>query len=108
MIEEIITTYLIPALITALTGFIAYVGNRLKQIYNDKVKNEMIRAIVADVVEYVERTMKSAENADKYSRALELASEWITSKGFEISATELQLLIEGAVNKLPKTNKEEE
>lgn len=104
MIETIVTTYLIPALITALTGFIAWLGTKIKTIYEEKIKNEAVKQIVEDVVKYVERTLKSENNQKKYNQALELAAEWITSKGYKISAIELKLMIESAVNNLPKTN----
>ena len=104
MIETIVTTYLIPALITALTGFIAWIGNKIKGIYEEKVKNETVKQIIEDVVKYVERTLKNESNQKKYNQAVELAAEWISSKGYEISAIELKLMIESAVNNLEKTN----
>lgn len=107
MLETIITTYLIPAVITALSGFIAWLSTKIKTIYEEKVKNEAVKQIVEDVVKYVERTLTNEENTAKYNQAVELAAEWITSKGYTISAMELKLLIESAVSNLPKTNKEE-
>lgn len=106
ILREIVTSYLIPAVVTALGGFVAYVGTRIKKIYEEKVKNETVRKIVDDVVAYVERTAKSEENTVKFNMALEKAAEWITSKGFEIDGTELALLIEASVNKLPKSKEE--
>ena len=106
ILQEIVTNYLIPAVVTALGGFLAYVGTRLKKVYEEKIKDEKVRIIVDDVVAYVERTAKSEENAIKFNLALEKASEWLSSKGFEIDATELALLIEASVNKLPKSKGE--
>lgn len=103
ILQEIVSTYLIPAVITALGGFITWIGTKIKKIYEEKVKNEEIRKIVDDVVAFVERTAKSQENVVKYNMALERAAEWITSKGYTVDATELALLIEASVNKLPKT-----
>lgn len=107
MLETIVTTYLIPAVITALSGFVAWLCAKIKTIYEEKVKNEAVKQIVEDVVKYVERTLTNEENTAKYNQAVELATEWITSKGYTISAMELKLLIESAVNNLDKTNKEE-
>ena len=106
ILQEIVSTYLIPAVITAIGGFITWIGTRIKKIYEEKVKNEQVRIIVDDVVAYIERTAKSEENTIKFNMALERAAEWITSKGFEIDGTELALLIEASVNKLPKTKEE--
>jgi len=43
-------------------------------------------------------------NEDKLSKAKEKALEWLNSKGLKISDTELDILIESAVNGLKKTN----
>lgn len=107
ILQDIVSTYLIPAVITAVGGFITWVVGRLKKIYEEKVKNEEVRTIVSSVVKYVERTMTSAKGEEKFNEALKQVSEWLGSKGIEISETEMKLLIESAVNELPKTNKEE-
>lgn len=107
ILQEIVSTYLIPAVITALGGFISWVVAKIKKIYEEKVKNEEIRNIVHNVVKYVERTMTSAKGEEKFNEALKQVSDWLGTKGIEISETEMKLLIESAVNDLPKTNKEE-
>lgn len=106
ILQEIVTSYLIPAVVTALGGFVAYIGTRLKKLYEEKVNDEKVRMIVDDVVAYVERTAKSEANAVKFNLALGKAAEWLNAKGFEIDATELALLIEASVNKLPKSKEE--
>lgn len=106
ILREIVSTYLIPAAITAIGGFITWIGTKIKKIYEEKVKDETIRAIVDDVVAFVERTAKDEENVIKFNMALEKSAEWIESKGFSIDSTELALLIESSVNKLPKSKEE--
>lgn len=107
ILQEIVSTYLIPAAITAIGGFITWIGAKIKKIYEEKVKSEEVKHIVTNVVKYVERTMKSAKGEEKFAEALKQVSEWLSSKGIEISDVEMKLLIESAVNELPKTNKEE-
>lgn len=107
ILQEIVSTYLIPAVITALGGVATWIVTKIKKIYEDKVENEEIRKIVFDVVNFVERTAKSEDNTVKFNLALEKASEWLNTKGFNVDATELSLLIEASVNNLPKTEKEE-
>lgn len=107
ILQEIVSTYLIPAVVTAIGGFITWIGAKIKKIYEEKVKSEEVRNIVHNVVKYVERTMKSAKGEEKFNEALKQVSEWLGTKGIEISETEMKLLIESAVNELPKTNKEE-
>jgi intergrase/recombinase len=107
ILQEIVSTYLIPAVITALGGFITWIGTKIKKIYEEKVKSEEVKHIVYNVVKYVERTMTSAKGEEKFNEALKQVSEWLGSKGIQISDVEMKLLIESAVNDLPKTNKEE-
>jgi hypothetical protein len=82
--------------IATIKSTVASVQQTLQNAINTKLNKD-------DVVAYVERTAKSEENTIKFNMALERAAEWITSKGFEIDGTELALLIEASVNKLPKT-----
>ena len=104
ILQEIVSTYLIPAVITAVGGFITWLGARLRKIYEEKIKLEEARQIIKSVVKYVERTMNSAKGEEKFNEALKQASEWLNSKGIQISDVEMKLLIEDAVNELPKKN----
>lgn len=100
-------TTVLSGAIAILGGVATYFLNKLKKVYENKVQNETIKGIVQDVVNYVERTMKTEENEIKYTKALEMASDWLETKGIIISGVELGLIIESAVNNLPKTEKEE-
>ena len=106
ILKEIISTYLIPAVVTGLGAFITWAGTKIKKAIEEKIKDEQVRKIVTDVVKYVERTLKDEDNAKKYSIAFEKSAEWLASKGFKVDLTELALLIEASVNQLPKTEKE--
>ena len=107
ILKEVISTYLIPAVITILGAVITWAGAKVKKVFEEKVKDEQVRKIVLDVVKYIERTAKEATNQEKFDTALTQASDWLEAKGIKISGTELKLLIEGAVNELPKTEKGE-
>ena len=100
MWEEIITTYLIPALFTALTGLVAYIGTKIKSLIDDKVKNEKVKDIIYDVVKYTEQTSRELTSSEKFEKALTEASEWLNSKGIKISEFELKIMIEATVNSL--------
>ena len=67
-----------------------------------KTKKEIVEA----TVKYIEQIYKGVmvSNEDKLSKAKEKALEWLNSKGLKISDTELDILIESAVNGLKKTN----
>ena len=49
-------------------------------------------------VKYVEQTCKNASCDEKKSKALEKALEWMQEKKINVSDTELEILIESAVN----------
>lgn len=100
MWQEIITTYLIPALFTVLTGVVAWLGNKIKSLIEEKVRNEKVKEIINDVVKYTEQTSKELTSTEKFNKAMEEASEWLNSKGITISETELRIMIEASVNAL--------
>lgn len=105
ILKEVVTTYLIPAVVTLLGAIITYVGTEIKKAIQAKLKEEQVRRIVSDVVRYIERTRTNEDNALKYRLAFEKAAGWLTSKGFNVDNTELSLLIEASVNQLPETEK---
>ncbi len=107
VLKEIVGTYLIPAVVTLAGAFITWGVAEIKKIFKEKVKDEEVRRVVEDVVKFVERTLKTADNQQKFDTALTQASDWLEEKGIKVSATELKLLVEGAVNNLPKTQKGE-
>ena len=100
MWQEIVSTYLIPALMTILTGVLTWIGTRVKSVIEEKVKNEEVKEIIYDVVKYTEQTSKDLTSSDKFNKSMEEASEWLNSKGLNISEYELKIMIEAAVNSL--------
>ena len=88
---------IIPALATALAGWFAYLGNKLKNAYEEKVNNETAQAVVKDVVQFVEQVYKDLHGAEKLQKAIEQVSAILQSKGINITETEINMLIESAV-----------
>lgn len=89
----------IPGVIsTIITGVIGYLGVRIKNIikvyYQDRTKKE----IVEKTVKYVEQTCKNDSCDEKKKKALDLSLNWLKEKKISISDTELEILIESAVN----------
>lgn len=92
---------------TILIGVITFLGTKLKQTYdkyiNDKTKKEVVKA----TVEYVEQICSTLEikktSEEKFNQAKEKSIEWLNEKGISISETELEILIESAVNTLKKS-----
>lgn len=99
-ISIILNTYLVPALMTFITGFITWLGTKIKAKYEEKVKNEQVRDVVEKVVRYVEQKYKGIDSSEKYAQALQKAQEWLSQKGIEVSEVELDTLIESSVYEL--------
>ena len=93
-----ISDNLIQILSTIITGIIGYLGLRIKNIYQEYIQDKIKKEIVDKTVKYVEQTCKNASCDEKKSKALEKALEWMQEKKINVSDTELEILIESAVN----------
>ena len=96
-IWEAIQPQVIEIVTTLLLAFISYVGVKVKSLYESKVKNEQIKDIIEKIVMYVEQKGKELTSSEKYDVALSKASEWLCEKHIKMSETELEILIESAV-----------
>lgn len=105
---ELIQDNLIQILATIITAVASFIGMSIKKAYTKYVDTKTKKEIVDSTVKYIEQIYKGVmiSNEDKLSKAKEKALEWLNSKGLKISDTELDILIESAVNGLKSTNKE--
>lgn len=103
---ELIQDNLIQILATIITAVASFIGMSIKKAYTKYVDTKTKKEIVDSTVKYIEQIYKGVmiSNEDKLSNAKEKALEWLNSKGLKISDTELDILIESAVNGLKKTN----
>lgn len=97
ILDTILNSYLVPALATFITSFIAWIGTKIKSKYEEKVKDEQVQNIVEKVVKYVEQKYKDFDSSKKYNEALAKAQEWLNQKGIEVTDVELDTLIESSV-----------
>lgn len=99
---EFFQSSLVEILITIITGVISFVGLRIKTIYENKINSDIVKKIVEDTVKYVEQITKdiSISSENKKQKAKDKIFEWLDSKGLYVSNTELDILIESAVNSL--------
>ena len=88
---------LLPVLATFLTGLFTYIGTKLKSAYEKKVNTETAKAVVEDVVKFVEQVYTDIHGKEKLQKAIEQASQILESKGITISEAEINMLIESAV-----------
>lgn len=93
-----ISKHLIEIVFTIITGIIGYIGVRIKKIYKEYVQDKLKKEIIEKTVKYVEQTSKNLSCKEKKSKALEKSLEWMKEKKLSISDTELEILIESAVN----------
>ena len=103
---KLIQDNLIQILATIITAVASFIGMSIKKAYTKYVDTKTKKEIVDSTVKYIEQIYKGVmiSNEDKLSNAKEKALEWLNSKGLKISDTELDILIESAVNGLKKTN----
>lgn len=104
---NIIEENLIPIIATFLTGVLSYVGIKIKSIYEKYVATKTKKEIVCLTVDYVEQVYKNSliTSEEKYTKCKEKAIEWLNKENLKVSDTELEILIESAVNHLKGGNK---
>lgn len=88
---------LLPVLATFLTGLFTYIGTKLKSSYEQKINTETAKAVVTDVVKFVEQVYSDLQGAEKLQKAIEQASIILANKGINLTETEINMLIESAV-----------
>ena len=97
---EFIQNYLFEILATIITALASFIGVSIKNAYTKYVNTKTKKEIVKDTVNYVEQVFKDVHGKEKLEKAKEKALEWLNEKGIKISETELEILIESAVNGL--------
>lgn len=104
---EIFQNVIIESTLTIITAIISFVSLKIKNIYKEYIDSETKKKIVSDTVKYVEQVTKdisiSSENKKKIAKTKIL--EWFKEKNIKISDTQLDILIESAVNSLKETIK---
>lgn len=93
-----ISDNLIQILGTIITAVLGYVGLQVKNIYQEFIQDKTKKEIVEKTVKYVEQTCKDFSCKEKKQMALDKSLEWMKERKLNISETELEILIESAVN----------
>lgn len=97
---EFIQNYLFEILATIITTIASFIGVSIKNVYTKYINTKTKKEIIKDTVIYVEQVYKDIHGAEKLEMAKRKAIEWLNEKGIKISETELEILIESAVNGL--------
>lgn len=96
VINQLMPT-IITVLCTILTAVGTYIGNSIKNAYVKRANTETAKAVVNDVVKFVQQVYVDLDGPTKYKKALTEASAILQGKGINITETEINMLIESAV-----------
>jgi len=98
---------IIEMILAIITGVASFIGIKLKTLFEQKINTETKKKIIADTVKYVEQITQgiSITSENKKQKAKTKALEWLKEKKIKISNTELDILIESAVNSLKESLK---
>ena len=99
---EQVMEVLMPAVLQ-LAGTIVMVvagviGYQIKKLYTQYVDTQTKKDVVATTVQYVEQICKDLHGQEKLDMAIDRASALLAEQGINVSSTELETLIEAAVN----------
>lgn len=101
--KEILLTFLeqlLPILATTAAGLIAFFGNKIKNCYLEKTKNDTIDKIINSTVSYVEQIFIDIKGQEKLNKAKDIAFMRLKNKGINIDDEELTIIIESFVRGL--------
>lgn len=91
---------IIQAIVPVLLSLITYGSYLLKKKIDDSLDTKQKKDVANLVVRFVNQTLRDSSNEEKKKAAIEKASLWLSEKNIKVSETELDVLIESAVNAL--------
>ena len=92
---------------TFLAVIVAYIGIVGKRLYQKYVNTEIKKIIVKDCVKFVEQIYTDVHGDSKKAACEDKIVQLLNEKGIIITPTELNVMIEAAVQELNKTLKDE-
>lgn len=97
---ELIQSNFMQILATIMTAVASWLGMTIKKAYTKYIDTKTKKEIVSATVSYVEQVCKTLDisGSEKFEKAKQKALEWLGEKGIKISDTELEIMIESAVN----------
>ena len=97
-VMSLISKNIVQIIMTIITGIIGYIGIRIKSMIQDYIQLKIKKEIVEKTVMYVEQVGKNLTCEEKKKMVLDKSLEWLNEKKVSVSDTELEILIESAVN----------
>ena len=97
-IMEVVMPAVLQLAGTVLMVGAGIIGYQIKKLYSKYIDTQTKKDVVATTVQYVEQICKDLHGQEKLDMAIERASALLAEQGINVSATELETLIEAAVN----------
>lgn len=97
-IMEVVMPAVLQLAGTVLMVGAGILGYQVKKLYNNYIDTQTKKDVVETTVQYVEQICKDLHGQEKLDMAIDRASALLAEQGINVSATELETLIEAAVN----------
>lgn len=81
----------------SLSVFASYIGMKIRQLYENKVKDEKKEKIVSNTVAYINQLYVDLEGSEKFNKAKEMILILLKENKLTITEKELDVLIESTV-----------
>lgn len=102
MLQEFINQYGVEILGTLLTGVAGYVGICCKNLYAKYIDTKVKQDVVRTCVSAVEQIYIDIHGEEKKAVAIDYVQEVLAIKGIKVGDTELDILVESAVQEFNK------
>lgn len=104
---NIISGYINQIILILFLAFAAFLGAQAKKLYQQFVTTEVKQAICRTAVRFVEQVYKDLHGREKLEQAMKRASALLSGYGIKITDTELEALLEAAVNEFNNSFRKE-
>lgn len=102
-IFEFLKQYGFEIVFTIFSAILAFMGTRIRALYEEHIKTKEKRQVVKDCVLMVEQIYKDIHGKEKLEKAKESIISILNEKNIPITDLEMDVLIEATVQELNKT-----
>lgn len=95
---ELLMSYLLPVIGTALVSLAGFFGAQLKALYQKYINDRTKEAVARTCVKAVEQLYHDLGGPEKLKKAQEGIRQMLEEKGISISELEMEMLIESVVS----------
>lgn len=102
-ILEFLKQYGFEIVFTIFSAVLAFIGTRIRALFEEYINTKEKRRVVKDCVLMVEQVYKDIHGKEKFDEAKKSIIAILNEKGIVITDLEMDVLIEAAVKELNKT-----